>query len=48
MARRRFRGERDEQPSEALLGEIAAATLPLQGGADLDPLLDRIGDARVV
>ena len=33
---------------DALLSKIRTRALPLESSSDLDPLLDRIGDARVV
>src|SRR5881227_3755052 len=48
MALTRRRAEGEAAPSSALIDEVRDAALPLRHAADLDPLLDRIGDARCV
>jgi erythromycin esterase-like protein len=42
------RASADQTPASALLSEIRSLARPLRTPADLDPLLDRIGEARVV
>jgi erythromycin esterase len=48
MVRRRRRASVDEPPTRELLHEVRNLARPLRDPADLDPLLKRIGDARVV
>src|SRR6266550_1947657 len=49
MVRRRRRVEHSElEIPDELLVEIRSLSRPLRSPADLDPLLDRIGDARFV
>src|SRR5947209_6000453 len=48
MARRRVMRYREAPAAEEFLDEIAGLAQPLRMKANLDPLLDRIGDARVV
>src|SRR5215216_6532067 len=48
MVRRRRFSAVDEPPTRELLNEVRNLARPLRDPADLDPLLDRIGDARVV
>jgi erythromycin esterase len=46
---RRNRTAGDEPPvTEELMDQVAAASRPLRDSRDLDPLLDRVGDARFV
>ena len=47
MVRRRISSV-DEQPSHSLLHNLSNLALPLRAAEDLDPLMTRIGDARVV
>jgi erythromycin esterase-like protein len=47
MVRRRFSSV-DEPPSRQLLDGVSNLSRPLRDPADLDPLLDRVGGARVV
>src|SRR3954470_9406872 len=48
MVRRRRVSSVDELPTRELLDEVRSLARPLRDPADLDPLLARIGDARVV
>ena len=47
MVRRRITSV-DEPPSRELIHEIRNLVRPLRDPADLDPLIQRIGDAHVV
>ena len=48
MARRFRIGWEEPDVSQRLLDEVGTFSRPLHGWEDLDPLIDRIGDARVV
>jgi len=48
MRRRRLFHAATSDESAALVGEVRRTALPLRGPADLDPLLERIGEARYV
>ena len=48
MVRRRTMRYQDTPAAEEFFGEIATLARPLRTKTELDPLLDRIGDARVV
>jgi erythromycin esterase-like protein len=48
MASMTRRSRVESPPSHALVDEVQGLARPLRGPADLDPLLDRIGDARFV
>lgn len=48
MARRFRIGWEESDVSQRLLDEVGSLSRPLHGWEDLDPLIDRIGDARVV
>src|SRR5687768_2486465 len=48
MVRRRHLHADDTAASDHLLDEVRSLARPLRSPADLDPLMDRIGGARVV
>src|SRR5882672_522377 len=48
MVRRRHLAQTEPPVTEEFLGAIRSTSRPLRSAADLDPLLDRIGEARYV
>jgi erythromycin esterase-like protein len=48
MARRFRIGWEESDVSRSLLDEVGSLSRPLNGAEDLDPLLDRVGDSRIV
>src|SRR4051794_12268747 len=48
MVRRRRATLRESTDTDALIDQVKSCSLPLRGERDLDPLLERIGDARFV